>query len=115
MIYKYGSFTQSQIAQTKEKMRKQIFFLLLIVDPKTSIEYENVDVKKAFENVLRTFGGLNELLNYPQELVKIMSLLEAARLEYLSEDFKFQTYRKIILDAGNEVLNIKEVDENAEP
>ena len=40
MKYKYGEFTENQISLTKTKLRKQIFFLLLIVDPNTKAEYE---------------------------------------------------------------------------
>lgn len=108
MTYKYGDFKHNQIAETKLKMRKQIFFLLLIVDPETAWQYE-VSVLEAFENVLRVFGGLNDLLGYPSELVSVMSLLNAAFLEYKNVDFKYERYRKLILDAGNEVLKIKEV------
>ena len=115
MKYSYGDFTEKQIAKTKEKMRKQIFFLLLIVDPTTSEEYENVDVNDAFQNVLNTFGGLNDLLNYPQEFVDVMSLLNAAFLEYKKNNFNWNIYRKLILDAGSTVLKIKEVEENANP
>ena len=108
MEYKYGDFSQSQIAETKGKMRSQIFFLLLIVDEKTRDKYD-VDVNEVFENVLSTFGGLNDLLGYPQELVTIMSLLDAAFLEYKNDDFKWLKYRKLVLDAGSAVLHIKEV------
>lgn len=109
MEYKYGDFTSEQITATKEKMRKQIFFLLLVVDPKTSHEYAYVDVDAAFENILTTFGGLNDLLNYPQELVEVMTLLNAAYLEYKASDFEWERYRKLILNAGCTVLKIKEV------
>ncbi len=109
MKYHYGEFTQEQIAKTKEKMRKQIFFLLLIVDPVSAEEYDNVDVNEAFQNILKEFGGLNDLLNYPQELVDVMSLVNAARLEFNGNNFNWKTYRKLILDAGNKVLQIKEV------
>lgn len=114
MKYKYGTFTPEQLEKTKEKMRKKIFFLLLIVDPTTSEDYENVDVKEAFQNVLSTFGGLNDLLGYPQEFVTIMSQLNAAFIEYKQSNFHWNKYRKLILDAGNSVLKIKEVD-YAEP
>lgn len=108
MIYKYGHYTQNQIATNKEYIRKQIFFLLLIVDPETKSEYPNVDVNVSFNSLLRKMGGLNELLSSPPELVRIMSLLEAALIEYNKEDFDYQIYRKLILDAGSEVLKIKE-------
>ena len=109
MEYKYGEFSQNQIARTKKRMRKKIFFLLLYVDPVTSKEYESVDVDKAFENVLSFIAGMNELLHNPQEIVSVMSYLEAARMEYQSNNFNWQRYRKLILDAGNLVLEIKEV------
>lgn len=111
MQYKYGDFTEGQIAETKRKMRKQIFMLLLMADPATAENYEDMNINEAFENVLYTFGGLNDLLNYPQELVGVMSLLDAAYL-LLREDgeLNWPKYRKCILDAGHEVLKIKEVD-----
>lgn len=109
MEFRYGNFTQDQIAETKEKMRKQIFFLLLIADPVNAEEYDNVDVNEAIENILVEFGGLNDLLNYPQELVDVMSLVNAAKIEYNSRNYNWRKYRKLILDAGNKVLKIKEV------
>lgn len=113
MLYKYGEFSSNQIAQTKEYMRKRIFFLLLIVDPKTKDEYENVNVKEAFECELKKLGGLNSILFYPPELVRIIALLEAALNELSSPTFNWNKYRKLVLDAGNEVLKIKEVEEDA--
>lgn len=109
MTYRYGEFSDNQIASAKERMRKQIFFLLLIVDPNTAEEYDNVDIPDAIENVLYTFGGLNDLLYEPPEMVEVMSLLNAAYLEYQSDTFNWQKYRKLILDAGHAVLKIKEV------
>ena len=114
MRYRYGNFSSNQIEKTKEKMRKQIFFLLLIVDPTTSEDYDGVDVNDAFQNVLSTFGGLNDLLGYPQEFVTVMSQLNAAFIEYNDPNFHWTKYRKLILDAGNSVLKIKEVN-YAEP
>ena len=109
MEYKYGEFTENQIKETKDYIRKQIFFLLLIVDPKTRENYSNYNVEKTFNSLLLKFGGLNSLLEQPPEFVSVMSLLEAALIEYTSEDFDYQIYRKLILDAGSEVLKIKEV------
>lgn len=109
MIYKYGEFSDNQIKNTKEYMRRRIFFLLLIVDPKTKDEYKNVNVCDAFDCELRKLAGLNSILFEPPEIVRIISLLEAALIEYSSENFNWHKYRKLILDAGNEVLKIKEV------
>lgn len=110
--YTYGSFASNQIAETKTKMRKQIFFLLLLVDPSKRGEY-HVDVREAFENILTTFGGLNALLNYPTELVEVMALIYAAFLEYKKPQLNWGHYRKLILDAGNLVQKIKEVSDDA--
>ena len=109
MEYRYGEFTQDQIAQTKENMRKRIFFLLLLRDPVKAVEYENVDIDEAFQNVLTEFGGLNDLLGCPQELVDVLSLVNAAYLEVRKTHYDWKMYRKLILDAGNKVLQIKEV------
>lgn len=110
--YKYGTFDRSQIAKQKDKLRKQIFFLLLIADPATADNYE-VDVEAAFKNIQNILDGYNSLTGYPREVVVVASLLEKALLNY-QDNFNFQIYRKLILDAGREVLNIKEVDD-AEP
>lgn len=92
-------------------MRKDIFFLLLCVDPKTKQEYKEINVNKTFENIMFKISGLNQLLFCPPELVTILSLLEQAMVEYNNPDFEFRRYRKLILDAGSEVLKIKEVDD----
>lgn len=108
--YTYGDFTGLQIQEIKKKMRKQIFFLLILVDPNTSGQFRDIDAGSAIEDVLRTYGSLNNLLGYPKEFVDVMVLLNAAYLEYQkgSEEFKWSIYRKSILDAGNAVLSIKE-------
>lgn len=107
MEYKYGTFKQSQIAKTKEKLRKQIYFLLCIADPATADDYD-VDVNQAFMNIQYRLNGYSSLMNYPPEVVTVASLLEEALLNY-QENFNFSKYRKLVLDAGCEVLKIKEV------
>jgi len=109
LTYKYGEFESNQIHLTKEKLRKKIYFLLLIVDPNTADEY-HVDVEKAFRNVQYMLDGYNSLVGYPREVVTIASLLEEALLNY-QNGLDFPVYRKLVLDAGKEVLNIKEVDD----
>lgn len=107
--HKYGEFETQQVEDVKNFMRKQIYFLLLYVDPNTKDEYPDVNVESAFNNVLTKLSGLNELLFYPTELVIVLSLLEQALIEFKNPNFSFGVYRKLILDAGNEVLKIKEV------
>lgn len=114
MKHKYGYFNNNQIAETKKYMRKKIFFLLLCVDPDTCDEYKETNLNEAFNNILYEFGGLNEILYSPTELVRIISLLEAAKIElnregFNTNDFRHSIYRKLILDAGSEVTKIKEV------
>ena len=109
MQHLYGEFTQNQIIQTKESLRRSIFFLLLCVDYKTSHEYKDVDVNKCFKGLLLRLGGLNQLLMNQPELVTVMSLLQSAMNEYNNPEFNFKTYRKLILDAGAEVYKLKEV------
>ena len=109
ITHKYGKFSPEQMHEMKAGLRKRIFFLLLLVDKKTADKYEGVDVEKTFESALTEFGGLNELLGYPAEMVSVLSLVNAARLEYESSDFNWQRYRKLILDAGSGVDKIKEV------
>lgn len=113
MKHKYGDFVPSQISSTKKKIQKSIFFLLLCVDPKTKDQYSGIDVDDAFRDILYKISGLNEILFHPAELVTVISLLEAALVEYNKIDFRFPVYRKLILDAGAEVLKIGEVDKNA--
>lgn len=108
MRHLYGKFSAEQIAQTKKSLRGSIFFLLLYVDPETAYEYPEVDVNKCFTGLLFKMGGLNKLLKEPPELVTVMSLLQAAQMEYNKPDFDFQIYRKLILDAGSEVAKLKE-------
>lgn len=109
MKHLYGEFTQNQILQTKKSLRGSIFFLLLCVDNNTAHEYKDVDVNKCFNGLLLKLGGMNDLLMNPPELVTVMSLLQAAMNEYNNPKFNFKTYRKLILDAGAEVDNLKEV------
>lgn len=108
MKYKYGTFTVEQIQLTKEHLRKQIYFLLLCVDPETKNQYDNINVNEAFNNLLYKLAGMNDLFNNSYEFVSVISLLNAALLEYNDEHFSYAKYRKLILDAGSEILKIKE-------
>ena len=106
MKYKYGEFSFNQVSDVKRLLRKKIFFLLLIVDPKTKHRYQKVNVEAAFTDVLNLIGGLNSLLDYPAKFVSISSLLERGRTMYGADDFDFNEYRKVILDAGSLVEEV---------
>lgn len=110
MNTKYGSYSFAQISSLKSSIRKSIFFLLLYVDPETSGSYPDIDVVEAFHNLQYKLNGLNSILLNRPELVETMSLLESALMEYQSEQFDFKKYRKLILDAGSEIMRVKEGD-----
>ena len=110
MTTRYGVYSPDQIHSTKLSIRKSIFFLLLYVDPNESERYKDVDVVSAFNNLQYKLNGLNHILLEPPELVETMSLLESALLEYKSECFDWQLYRKLILDAGAMIMRVKEGD-----
>lgn len=114
ITHKYGAFKDTQMAFSKRKLRKSIFFLLLCVDPKTKDEYKDIDINQTIDNVLHRINGLNKVLFYPQEIVTIVSLLQEAKDEFNKPEFDFMLYRKLILDAGAEVLKIRERDIYAE-
>lgn len=107
--HKYGTFNTKQIREMKETIRKQIFFLLLLADPATKGQYPDVDIKRAFDNLMFKINGLNSLLSYPSEIVEILSVLESAREELDKPELDFETYRKLVLDAGATVQKIREV------
>ena len=109
MKHKYGNFTEEQMLSTKKSIRKQIFFLLLCADPKTKDNYTHVDVSEAFKGLLYKLDGLNSVLGEPQELVDTISLLEEALIKYNEPKFNFQTYRRLVLNAGSLIDDIREV------
>lgn len=103
---KYGEYSVEQIQSAKKSLQKSIFFLLLYVDPSTKSEYPGIDVDAAFQNIQNKLSGLNNILFQPPEIVSVMSYLERAWQLYNSNDFSFKLYRKLILDAGSEVMKI---------
>lgn len=110
--HKYGEFTEEQLNAYKKKLHKKMFWLLLYKDPKTKDSYPEMDgknFKKYFEFLMKEIAGLNELLNSPSEIIEILSLLMAAWLEVLKEEFDYQSYRKLILDAHHLIDKIKGV------
>ena len=110
MVYEYGEFTPNQVADIKHLIQKKIFFLLIVVDPETQGQYKSVNVPAAFDDILRMLAGFNDLLNHPTEVVSISCRLKAALEEYQKgNEYDFKTYRRLILTAGKEVENIKEV------
>jgi len=108
--HKYGEFADMQIHDIKNILRKRIFFLLLVAeDLETKTKFPEVDLVQANTTLLWRIAGLNELLGEPTELVTVLSLLEEA-LNTLKTDYNFTKYRKLILDAGSEIMKIASPD-----
>lgn len=104
--HKYGEFADMQISEIKEILRKRIFFLLLVAeDLETKTKFPKVNLEQANTTLLWRISGLNDLLGEPPELVTVLSLLEEAK-NSITENFDFAKYRKLILDAGAEVMKI---------
>lgn len=105
--HKYGEFADMQISDITKYLRKRIFFLLLYAeDMESKVNFPDVDLKQANTSLLWRISGLNELLGKPKELVTVLSLLEEANNTIDNQNFDFAKYRKLILDAGAEVIKI---------
>ena len=105
---KYWKFDDLQIENYKKILHKELFWLLLYKDPKTCVEYQYVDYDKYYDGLMKQLCGLNELLLHPVQIIKLMSLLEAAHMETQEEEFDYQSYRKLILDAHSIVDKLTE-------
>lgn len=99
MKYLYGDFTTYQIEDYKSKLHTDLFWLLLYKDPKTNKQYQNMDFEKYFLFLMKKIDGLNTLLSYPTNLVELCSLLQGAYNETQRSDYKYSSYRKMVLDA----------------
>lgn len=92
MDYKYGVYPSKQFKDYKKRLHSLIHWLLIYAEENSSI------LDSYFEKVQFKLDGLNELINYPPQLVEIMNLIEAARLEFHKENYNHELYRKTILD-----------------
>lgn len=100
MKYIYGEFTDEQINEAVKQMHNDIHKLLLYKDKNITEQIFNSDEDyvKFFTNLLFRFGGLNELLGEPKQMVSLMSTLQAAYDEVTSNTFRYKTFRRAILD-----------------
>lgn len=112
--HKYGEFAEDQFEEAVIFVRKQIFTLLLYADPKLQEKYKNYDVNKAFDTFLHKLGGMNSILREPPELVRVISILEAAWKVYQEPEFDFKRYRALVLEAGNVILRVGQRSEEVE-
>lgn len=101
MEYIYGKFSNEQIVYSVRQMHGEIHKLLLYKDPNVTdkifdSEYEFFIF---FHNLLSRYGGLNELLGEPKDMVNLMSTLQAAFNEASKTDCNFIEFRRLIFDA----------------
>lgn len=90
----YCMLSDEQREKTIKNMHANIFWCLLYK------ERNDPCLENYFNVLMFKLGGLNSLLGYPDKMVELLMLLEAARIElYKGEEFNFQLYRKAILDA----------------
>ncbi len=104
--HKYGSYDDSQFADYLKQLHKKIFWLLVYKDPTNVDKYAHVDFDQYFSNLMKELDGLNELLGYPTEMIRLMSLLESAHIETTKQPFCFTEFRRLILDAHGVVDKI---------
>lgn len=102
MIYKHkydGYFTKEQVDNEKKELHKLMYWLLVYKDPNTNDKFKHVNIDLCVKNIVNRLQGFSSLLDNPNELVTIMTMLESALLETKKETFDFKNYRKIVLDA----------------
>ena len=92
MNYKYGTYPNEQFEDYKKRLHSLIHWLLIYAEENNSI------LDSYFEKVQFKLDGLNELINYPTQMVEIMNLVEAARIEFNKPNYNHEIYRKTILD-----------------
>lgn len=104
MKYKYGEYTREQFHDYKKRMHSLIHWLLIYAEENES------NLNNYFNKVQYKLNGLNELINYPVQLVEIMNLVESAKIEYNKINYDHSVYRKIILDIHELIDKIPEGD-----
>ena len=105
--HKYGEFKECQVDYYQDKLRKKIFWLILYTDEKTKNDFDSVDVVHYHENLLLEISSCNELLKFPRDFVELINSLEMALIILKSENFNFNKYRKLVLDAGAIITRMK--------
>lgn len=100
MKYKYGNYPSEQFNEYKKKIHSWVHWLLIYA------ENSDPNLNSYFDKIQYKLDGLNELINYPTQLVEIMNLIESAKIEYNKSNYSHKTYRKIILDIHELIDNI---------
>ena len=70
------------------------------------VKYNELDGKyitdifpEAEQQINYELNGLNELLLYPEPMVRLMSTIQAIMIELRKENFDWKTYRSLVLSA----------------
>lgn len=110
MKHKYGTFTDEQIRENSKEMHSDVHKLLLYKDGniKQEIFKSEEEFRSYFNNLLYRFGGMNDLLNCPVEMVELLSTLQSAYNMACSKKFNYCEYRRLILDAHGYIKDIFE-------
>lgn len=97
----YGHFDDEQLEKYKVYLHKQLFWLLLYKDPNTEENFskKGMNFELFFSRLMVKLDGFNEILLYPELMVSIMSILQAAYDEAKKKDFNYKEYRSLILEA----------------
>lgn len=109
---KYGLFTEAQIRHYIKEVQRMIFWCILYTDPKTANDYPDINVSAYQKNIMKKIVGFNSVLFYPNELVNVIVILEAALNLFESDNYTFPEYRKLILDAGAVAGSMRVGDSN---
>nr|DAM58011.1 MAG TPA: hypothetical protein [Caudoviricetes sp.]DAV96504.1 MAG TPA: hypothetical protein [Caudoviricetes sp.] len=118
MDYLYGTFSDEQIKNAACLMHKNIHRLLLYKDKLVTDRIFNSDddFKKYFEDILFKFGGLNTLLGCPNDMLLLISTLQAAYDLIDSPKYSYRIFRKAILDSHGYIkAMLEEVNSHAKP
>lgn len=94
MECRYGEFTDEQFAEFKKKLHSKVHWFLIY---KEHPEYACLD--DYFENTLRYFCSLNNLLNDNPDIIELLTVLQIARDEAAKADCDFRLYRKNVFEA----------------
>ncbi len=110
MKYLYGEFNEGQMQLNAKMMHSEVHKLLLYKDEKVNQEIfsNDDDFIIYFKNLLYRFGGLNELLGCPVQMVALLSTLQSAYDLVQSSKFNYCEYRRLILNAHNYIKRIFE-------
>lgn len=110
MKYLYGEFRDGQLKLNAKLMHSEVHKLLLYKDNNIKQEIFNSeeDFHIYFTNLLYRFGGLNELLGCPVQMVGLIATLQSAYDMALSNKFNYCDYRRLILDSHNYIKNMFE-------